>query len=734
MQFLNSIKIKILALVSVVLFIALVFPVPILLFHLNNLHEQNLNDSFVRKGREINQLIQSNLLLEAKLLGSHKSLATLIKTKDRRNIAKSVKGYLEEFKLSIISVYDQNAEYIYGPKRFILKDLREQSRALITKAKREKTATGLTMWEGKLALLIAAPIGSSPEPGGWIVVGRFIDSNFVKQINRDSRADVSFLVKNKVFGSSMDPEAQEGLVNKMLELSKDPRKFRRGTAHDGNGNVLSFKPIRDIYGNRIAMMVIQLSVKGAEAIRRQMFGKIIMLSLVTVIVSFCIAIIVSRAITRPLLHLKNVTDNMVKTKDFTKKVDIAGKDEAGALGRSFNELTATLESTMVSKYYVDNVIKSIGDILIVLDRSGRIQVVNQPALDKIGYTQEELTNQDVMMLFGDPDGYSTDGLVHAYLDQLLKKETIKELEVNIRTKKGELISAHLSGTLMKDEKGDVKGMVLFAKDIRESLLVQELKNTQQQLVQSGKLAALGELSAGVAHEINQPLFLIQGFTNRIRSAFKKHDAVKYEQVKDHIHDVNENVKRMKKIVQHFREFSRQSDNKRRPVQINEVIQKSFSLFNEQLRLRNILIEERLAEQNPVVIGDPTRLEQVFVNLISNSRDALEAVTKHKQALLTVTSKVSNGCVIVEFSDNGTGVDADVINRIFDPFFTTKEVGKGTGLGLSISHGIIREHKGDIWCESSFGQGAIFRIQLPLYDSRGRFLVQANKLCKSQHSH
>lgn len=237
-----------------------------------------------------------------------------------------------------------------------------------------------------------------------------------------------------------------------------------------------------------------------------------------------------------------------------------------------------------------------------------------------------------------------------------------------------------------------------------------LKEQQSQLVQSAKLASLGEMSSGVAHELNNPLHFIKGFNNRIKSAIEKKspNELNKNNILEYVKIIDENCNRMQKIIQHFRDFSRQSENQMDKVHINNVIEKSFVLLNEQLRLRSIHIEKKLDPSDPIVLGDANRLEQVIVNLIANARDALE---KSPYKSITVTTELSNNNVIIKVIDSGPGIPKDFRDKIFNPFFTTKEVGKGTGLGLSISHGIIKDHKGQISCDSNLGKGTTFIITL-----------------------
>lgn len=242
-------------------------------------------------------------------------------------------------------------------------------------------------------------------------------------------------------------------------------------------------------------------------------------------------------------------------------------------------------------------------------------------------------------------------------------------------------------------------------------LVATLKSKQSQLVQSAKLASLGEMSSGIAHELNNPLHFINGFNNRIKKLFEKNDVVTADMIETYTTQISENCARMKRIVQHFREFSRQADQCFQPFSVNYVVERSFVLFSEQLRLKGISTELNLADENPYVSGDSNRIEQVFINLIGNARDALEG---REGSVIKVRVASTDENVLIQFEDNGPGVDPEVAEKIFNPFFTTKEVGKGTGLGLSISHTIISEHKGKMECLPSAGGGAIFRIEIPIY--------------------
>lgn len=251
----------------------------------------------------------------------------------------------------------------------------------------------------------------------------------------------------------------------------------------------------------------------------------------------------------------------------------------------------------------------------------------------------------------------------------------------------------------------------------------ELQNTQSQLIQSGKLASIGELAAGIAHELNQPLMVIRGNAQLFVRMMKKSKVDPKEtsdQLPAFIETVERSTKRMILIINHLRSFSRQSSTELQSVNINRVINDAFVMIGEQLRLHNIETVKKLAENLPSLKGDPYQLEQVILNLLANSRDAIEMYQpssnvyrrKKKIEIITQLKDGPNGAVEILFSDTGCGIQKEDKEKIFDPFFTTKEVGKGTGLGLSITYGILQEHGGSMEIVDSRPGHTTFSITLP----------------------
>jgi C4-dicarboxylate-specific signal transduction histidine kinase len=274
-----------------------------------------------------------------------------------------------------------------------------------------------------------------------------------------------------------------------------------------------------------------------------------------------------------------------------------------------------------------------------------------------------------------------------------------------------LKDSHESNLRLEDSR---KAMIHIMGDLRETTAEMErreheLREKQEQLVQAGKLATLGELTTGVAHELNNPLNNIGLFVGNIidRIRVGEQDS---ERIVDDLERVVEQVQKATEIITHLRTFGRAAPITLEPVPVQAVIDRALSLVHEQLRLRLISVSLDFLSESPLVLGNPIQLEQVFINLLTNSRDALEHAERKE---IHIACTVLDAFVCITFRDTGPGIPPGLEQRIFDPFFTTKEVGSGTGLGLSITYGIVQEHGGTISVESRPGEGAVFTIDLPL---------------------
>jgi signal transduction histidine kinase/CheY-like chemotaxis protein len=242
---------------------------------------------------------------------------------------------------------------------------------------------------------------------------------------------------------------------------------------------------------------------------------------------------------------------------------------------------------------------------------------------------------------------------------------------------------------------------------REELVqtVERLKTTQAQLVQSEKLSGIGEFVAGVAHELNNPLTSVMGFSELLKQADTNPQHQRYLEL------IYKSSVRCQKIVQNLLSFARRHPPERKLSSVNSLVEAAVEFLQYQLRTNNIEVVTRLDPNLPQVMVDPHQVQQVFLNIINNARQAIEA--NQPTGRIQISTETAGDKVRILFEDNGPGIPQESISKVFDPFFTTKPVGKGTGLGLSLCYGIIHEHGGSITVRSQPGQGATFTIELPL---------------------
>jgi histidine kinase len=241
---------------------------------------------------------------------------------------------------------------------------------------------------------------------------------------------------------------------------------------------------------------------------------------------------------------------------------------------------------------------------------------------------------------------------------------------------------------------------------------------EQQLIQASKMATLGEMSAGVAHELNQPLSVIKTASNYLLKKARKKETVDDQILMTMAEEIDSHVDRASKIINHLREFGRKAEVKKERVQVNDAMGRALEIFRQQLKLREINVVREFAPDLPRILADANRLEQVFINLLINARDAIEEKGERVgRAKITKEIHLKTSCqgtsVIVEVRDTGTGIPEAILDKVFEPFFTTKKVGQGTGLGLSISYGIVQDYHGIIKVETREGEGTSFIVQFPI---------------------
>jgi len=322
-----------------------------------------------------------------------------------------------------------------------------------------------------------------------------------------------------------------------------------------------------------------------------------------------------------------------------------------------------------------------------------------------GYKVNEMLNRSFLDLFQEKerDYYATKIVNTEVLNQAkqLNKEG-KVLYVNIR--------------VSPSEYSQRKVLLVTTSDITKRL------EAEQQLIQASKMATLGEMATGVAHELNQPLSVIKTASSFLLKKIKQKEKIEDNILATLLTKADSNVDRATKIINHMRQFARKSDMDLEKIDVNEVLERAFEIFSQQLKVRGIDVIWETEKNLPKISADPDRLEQVLINLLINARDAIEQKRKTKgrgisDNKITISTMATEKEVVVKVEDTGVGIPEAILDKLFEPFFTTKQVGKGTGLGLSISYGIIKEYNGSIKALSAKEGGACFIIKFPIADKK-----------------
>jgi signal transduction histidine kinase len=290
-------------------------------------------------------------------------------------------------------------------------------------------------------------------------------------------------------------------------------------------------------------------------------------------------------------------------------------------------------------------------------------------------------------------------------DEYGGKGKLKSYKADIQDKKGDRIPIRLNAAIVYEGEQEV-ATIGFFHDLRESIRMEkELEKTRVQLLQAEKMASLGKLAAGVAHQLNNPLGGITLFTKLVLEEYELE-----ANAREDLQRILRDAERCRDTVKELLEFTRQTKHFMRPHDINKALNRTMFLLENQTLFQNIAIEKELEDGLPMLVGDIQQLNHIFMNIILNAAQAMEGNGKltMKTYLLPGQEKIG-----IEISDTGPGIPEEHLAQIFDPFFTTKEEGKGTGLGLSLVYNIVENHGGRITTKSKVGEGTTFTIELPL---------------------
>jgi PAS domain S-box-containing protein len=381
-----------------------------------------------------------------------------------------------------------------------------------------------------------------------------------------------------------------------------------------------------------------------------------------------------------------------------------------------------LEEEVISKaHYISMLTDNSADAIIGLDEQGKIVSWNKGAALLFGFLSGEVNGEPFAVLL--PREKRLIGEDEVILENIRKEGIVRNFELDCATKSGQRVIVSLTGSVLKDEQGTSIGKALIMRDVTQ------LKQYEQELRQTEKLSFIGQISAGIAHEIGTPLNIILG-----NAEYMMMDMKPGEKGRDELKMIIGETNRIAKLIQQLLDFARPKRMRTKPVDLNSEINAVLQLMKSQIDKSLIKLELDLHGELPPVFGDAGQLQEVFVNLIVNAIHSMSRLDQPQVAIapaenancftapghLTIRTGIADGndgnTVEVTIADNGCGIPEENLEKIFNPFFTTKEVGKGTGLGLAITQRIVQDHKGTISVESFVDKGTIFKLSFPIHNN------------------
>lgn len=441
---------------------------------------------------------------------------------------------------------------------------------------------------------------------------------------------------------------------------------------------------------------IILVMGGQETIWQQLspwsggFNTLLMISVASATIYYHTGLAAYKAIRAEAEKLAEANRKLAETAEELQKVNTYLED---MVAERTHELS---KSEKKFRHFFEN----SKDMVYFCDIGGKITDINQSGLKMLGF--DKAPGQFNLLSF-----FKNDNDLDQYLLALSEHGSVSDFEMELEGNDGTARHILLSANAIFDKNGFMTGCEGIAKDMTR------LRNMTYQLIKQEKMASVGQVAAGVAHEINTPLGVILGYSQLMMDDFDK-----TSEAYGNLQVIERQTKVCRKIVADLLKFSRQSGSAKIEIDLNEIIEDVLAVTEHYLNIDHIQVRRCFDPALPRLIGDAEKLRQVFINLFNNAH---QAMTNGGEIIVTTSHDQTSGEVAVAVRDTGTGIADDIKAKIFDPFFTTKEVGKGTGLGLSVTYGIIRDHGGSISVESpvqdaATGQktpGTAFHVRLPV---------------------
>ena len=556
--------------------------------------------------------------------------------------------------------------------------------ALIRHEGVEDSVIGVILLREGPLLVSSRPILTSEGEGpveGTIIMARFMDSSVVDALSKTIHLPLVMMTVN-------DTSMPSDLEVAHSSLTVEAPVLVRAISSESMGG---YSLLQDIYGNPAIIFRLTMPrtvYADSVAIMRYFMLAIMGFSLL------CAGIFtqsVRRLVVSRVARVAEFMGGIGATGDLSKRLTIQGNDEITKLAKNINTTVEALEkaevNAKVQKGLIDRILATTPSAVLVIDDDDRIKLANRAFYSAFKKKNSEVETKPISEII------PTDELSPAISEARSGKTFSVRHEFRHRVNGHERMFMANVLRMGEDE-------VLFVLDD-----VTEERAKQERLHLTDRLASIGEMAAGIAHELNNPLTGVIGLSQMLL------DEEMSDGAKEDLNLIYNEAQRAAAVVKKLLTFGRQHPTERKAVQINAGVEDVLSLRAYEQKVNNIRVTTQLDDHLPEIVADPFQMQQVFLNIVLNAEQAM--IETHKEGTLTITTERVGGNIKVSFSDDGPGISPENMRKLFSPFFTTKALGKGTGLGLSICYGIVTNHGGRMYAQSELGKGATFVVELPL---------------------
>jgi PAS domain S-box-containing protein len=602
------------------------------------------------------------------------------------------------YDFNIVAIFDLSGDMVAG-KAYDLKESKEIPlpdnfknilfvQGLINPADMQNGAAGIIDFSGQPALIAARQILNSLAEGpatGTLVMARFLDSQVIDNLAATTHLPVTIIPVSDIRDNPVYTDIAMS-INAAAPISVQVQD---------NSTIAGYAYEYDLKNYPVFLYEIEMNreihAQGVKAVL------ILHSSLLFLGIVFCVAffLLMKSIFLNRLTALKDCVDNIASGGDLSQRIPNSGSDELAGVANNINNMLESLEKSEIrrrsQKEVIGYIIDNTPNAIMSINESEHVVMANKSFGQLFGIDENTIIGKKF-------DALNEPVLIIEETREFLKssqQRVVKELNYQYQ---GHVKTLRITFARLTVE----KLFFLVITDLTEERVKQE------RLYLTDRLASVGEMASGIAHELNNPLTSVIGLS----------EMLSYENLPDNLKEdlaaINSEAKRAAAVVKNMLSFARKHMPLKQNTQVNKLINDVLKLRVHEQRLNNISVIANLDPDLPDISLDFFQIQQVFINIILNAEQAM--VAAHGKGTLIITTESEGGIIRITFQDDGPGIVKEHLKRIFDPFFTTKEVGKGTGLGLSISYGIIAAHKGTLIAKSETGKGAAFIIELPIHDN------------------